>query len=235
MKDLLIIKNITREGPGLLESLLDDHKLSYDIVDLDKGEALPAFDHLALIVLGGPDSANDQTPKMTGELDLVRRAIEAGTPYLGICLGLQVAVKALGGAIVRSPVKEVGLVDPDGQAFVVELTEAGSQDALFLGLPKVLSVFHLHGETVELTPGMTLLAQGKYCQSQILKLAPKAYGIQSHFELTPEMLGVWAAEDPDLAPLGRGALLEQFKKIEDDYTQIGRTIFTNFLAVAGLI
>lgn len=99
MADLLIVKNITREAPGLLARVLDEHNISYDVVDLDKGEPFPSpLTYKALVVLGGPDSANDATDKMQQELDQVRAAFTAGLPYLGICLGLQVGVKAAGGA-----------------------------------------------------------------------------------------------------------------------------------------
>jgi GMP synthase (glutamine-hydrolysing) len=235
MKDVLIIKNISREGPGLLEGLLTLHSLSYDIVDLHKNEALPAFDHKALVVLGGPPSANDQTVKMITELEYVRKALAAGAAYLGVCLGLQVAVKALGGQVTKSPIKEVGFLDPNGENFAVELNAEGQQDPLLQGLGIHLKVFQLHGEMVELTPSMTLLGEGKYCKNQIVKLGERAYGIQSHIETTSEMLQVWAAEDPDLVPIGAATLMEQFHAIESEYTQTGKTILTNFLRVADLL
>ncbi|MDB5185659.1 MAG: glutamine amidotransferase class-I, partial [Candidatus Saccharibacteria bacterium] len=100
--------------------------------------------------------------------------------------------------------------------------------------PEVLDVFQLHGETVELTPDMTVLATGKFCLNQIVRVAPKAYGIQSHFELTPEMLAVWAEQDPDLIPIGKDKLLADFKAIEQSYTRIGQTLLRNFLRIAEL-
>src|SRR3954468_16146854 len=98
---VLIVKNVTREGPGLLTGLLDHHEIGYDVVDLNRGDALPdPTSYAALVVLGGPDSANDQTAKMATELPAVKKAVEAGMPYLGICLGLQVLVRAMGGKVV---------------------------------------------------------------------------------------------------------------------------------------
>ena len=66
---VLIIKNKTTEGPGLLKGILDSHGIGYDIADLGRGEQFPdpgGYD--ALFVFGGPDSANDNTPKMKDEL-----------------------------------------------------------------------------------------------------------------------------------------------------------------------
>jgi len=236
MSDVLIIKNISREGPGLLERVLVEESVSFDVVDLDKGQELPSFDgYKALVVLGGPDSANDDTPKITSELARIKEALRAGMPYLGICLGLQVLVKAAGGNVVKGAIKEIGFIDPDNNQFTVAVTTDGKADPILAGLPDVLDVFQLHGETVEVTPQMTVLAEGKFCRNQIVGVAEKAYGIQSHFELTPEMLTVWAEQDPDLVPIGKDKLLADFEAIEQPYTNTGQTLLRNFLRIAGLL
>lgn len=235
MSELLIIQNITREGPGLLAGVLQEENISFDIVDLDAGDQLPPIiDYDALVVLGGPDSANDQTTKMINELDYINEALKTGIPYLGICLGLQTLVKASGGKVVKGEVKEVGFIDPEGNQNAVDVTEEGKADPLMAGLPDKLDVFQLHGETVKLTSEMKLLAIGKFCTNQIVKVADKAYGIQSHFELTPEMLKVWANQDPDLIPVGVEKLLADFSAIQKSYTNIGKTLLRNFLDIAGL-
>lgn len=236
MSDLLIVQNITREGPGLLEQVLRDENISFDVVDLDKGQDLPTpTDCRGVVVLGGPDSANDETPKMTNELAWIKQSQDIELPYLGICLGLQTLVKAAGGKVVPGKVKEVGFINPAGQQHTVKLTAAGRTDPLLAGLPEPLNVFQLHGETVELTPGMTVLATGEYCKNQIVKVGDKAYGIQSHFELTSEMLTVWAEQDPDLVPIGKEKLLADFGAIQESYTQIGQTLLHNFLKIAELV
>lgn len=236
MTDLLIVKNVTREAPGLLARVLDEHNISYKVVDLDKGEAFPSpVGYKALVVLGGPDSANDTTVKMTQELQQVRAAFDAGLPYLGICLGLQVAVKAAGGAVVPGAQKEIGFINPLGQQYTVEVTEAGAQDPLLAGLSGSLKVFQLHGEVVELTPSMQLLATATGCPNQVVKIGDKAYGIQSHFELTDNMLKTWAEQDPDLTPIGYEKLKADFAVIREEYTDIGETLLHNFLRIAGLL
>ena len=236
MSDLLIIQNITREGPGLLEQVLNDEGITFGVVDLDAGQQLPELaNYKALVVLGGPDSANDQTEKMATELAFIKQALDMKLPYLGICLGLQTLVKAAGGAVVNGKVKEIGFIDPDGDQFSVSLTDAGKTDPLLAGLTPTLDVFQLHGETVELTPDMTVLATGKFCQNQIVKVADKVYGIQSHFEVTPRMLTVWAEQDPDLIPIGRDKLASDFKAIEESYNNTGQTLLRNFLKTAGLL
>lgn len=235
MADLLIVKNIPREGPGLLAGVLEKQNVSYDVVDLDAGDAFPSpVGYKALVVLGGPDSANDTTEKIQQELAQIRLALANTLPYLGICLGLQVAVKAAGGRVLPGTQKEIGFMDPAGRPYAVTATDAGVQDPLLAGLPSPLTVFQLHGEVVELTPAMTLLASSPVCP-QIVKVADKAYGIQSHFELTEDMLKLWAEQDPDLQPLGYQKLNTEFAAIRRQYTDIGERLLTNFLQIAGLV
>lgn len=236
MDKVLIVKNISREGPGLLEHILKDSDVPFDVVNLEHGEPFPdAITYSAVVVLGGPDSVNDPTKKMTDELRQVKTALGAGIPYLGICLGLQVAVKARGGNIVQSPVKEVGFKKTSGEPYMVSLTDDGKKDPLFEGLADIFRVFHLHGETVELTEDMQLLGTSSDVPNQIVKLGDKAYGIQSHFELTPEMLKQWATEDPDLLPIGEQQLTLDFSEVEAAYTETGEKLFTNFLRLAGVL
>lgn len=233
-KEILIIKNISEEGPGLLEELLNELGIHYQIADLHKGQCFPAVEgYGAIVVLGGPDSANDQNEKMENELARIRESIAAHIPYLGICLGFQTLVKASGGKVVRSSTREVGFIDPDGNPFTVELTDEGKSDPLFNGLYHTFPVFHLHGETVELTDGCTLLAIGKFCHNQIVKVGSNAYGIQCHFELTPEMFEIWINEDIDLLTLDKEGLRLHFETIKTKYTQVGRQLLLNFLKIAG--
>lgn len=233
-KEILIVKNITHEGPGLLEEVLKEHDLRYTIVDLNQGQNFPAVEKYgAVVVLGGPDSANDENEKMENELSRIREVIAAEIPYLGICLGLQTLVKAAGGKVAKNPIKEVGLIDPEGKNFRVELTDEGRKDPLFEGLESSFNVFHLHGETVEPTEEMALLAVGQFCKNQIVRVGSNAYGLQCHFELTPEMLETWINEDPDLLKLNKEELRANFKGIQDEYTRVGRQLFKNFLKIAG--
>ncbi|ORC34583.1 glutamine amidotransferase [Marispirochaeta aestuarii] len=232
-KEILIVKNISREGPGLLEEVIKECGIAYTIIDLDQGQNFPPVENFgAVVVLGGPDSANDTSEKMKSELARIREAIESNIPYLGICLGLQTLVKAAGGTIIISPTREVGFIDPEGRNFTTELTAEGKRDPLFDGLDHSFKVFHLHGETVELTNDMTLLSVGKFCRNQVVKVGKNAYGMQCHFELTPEMIETWINEDPDLLLLDKKQLKENFAAIQDDYRRTGQTLFNNFLQIA---
>jgi GMP synthase (glutamine-hydrolysing) len=236
MKEILIIKNIAREGAGLLGEIIAENGIKYKVIDLSLGEKLPpAEKYAAVVVLGGPDSANDLNSKMRKELAFIRQVLAANIPYLGICLGLQTLVKAAGGEVVKSPVKETGFRDEKGQYFAISLTDDGRQDQLFNGISDSFNVFHLHGETVILTDKMYLLATGNSCPNQIIRIGTNAYGIQCHLELTEEMLERWINEDSDLRLLNENELRKDFTDNRAIYLQTGYRFFTNFLRIAGFL
>lgn len=232
MLNILILKNITREGPGLLEPMLKAEGARLETADLDRGDPLPSAEgYDALIVLGGPDSANDTSAKIESEIRFIREWLETGKPYLGICLGLQLLVKAAGGQVVRAPHKEIGFRDAAAKPYTVRLTDAGRQDPLCAGLSDPVPVLQLHGETVELTPAMTLLGEGEGCRNQMVRAGKNAYGIQCHFEVTRPMLELWAAEDEDLSRLDRHELLQQFDGMESGYAATCKCLAGNFLSI----
>jgi len=235
-KPILILRNVPRENPGIIEILLKEHSLEYQIVDFNNSTVIESVENFsALIVLGGPESANDLTPKMQNELLFIRNAIQSHIPYLGICLGLQTLVKSMRGTVVKCQTNEIGFRDPKNNFSKVILTSKGRTDKLFYNLSDSLTVFQLHGETVQLTPRMTLLATGDFCQNQIIKLGETAYGIQSHFELTNDLLESWINEDLDLQKLHPEQLRTDFEKIKTEYQNIGQQLFCNLLTMMGLI
>lgn len=236
MPKILLVQNETIEGPGLLRGVLHKHGIAFDLVDLKKGDQYQnPRGYAAVVVFGGPDSANDETEKMRMELRRNREAIDAGVPFLGICLGLQSLVKAAGGKVVKNPISEIGIRDHEGNYYEIELTEEGKIDPLFRGIPSRAKIFHLHGETVVLAPGMKLLAVGKHCTNQVVKVAPKAYGIQGHFELDDEMFGGWAANDPDLRRIDSPEFRAEYAKVKGEYQSTCKVLFVNFLEIAGLV
>lgn len=233
--EILIIKNIEREASGLLETILAETGIRSSVIDLSLGDKLALPDKVAaVVILGGPDSANDQSAKMINELAFIREVLASGTPYLGICLGMQTLVKAMGGEVVKCPVKETGFRDNKGNIFRVSLTKEGLIDPLFDRMGDSFSVFQLHGESVVLTESMKLLGTGDLCRNQIVKAGPSAYGIQCHFELTEEMLERWIEEDADLMLQDKDQVRKDFISSREHYLETGRRLFLNFLKIAGL-
>jgi GMP synthase-like glutamine amidotransferase len=235
MKKLLFVKNAPIEGPGLLLPVAEKCGFCWDIIDLEEGDPLPdASEYNAVVILGGPDSANDDTPKIREELFFIEGLILKEVPVLGICLGMQLLIKVEGGKVHPYLHKEIGFNYEDGKPFTVSLTPQGKTSPLFESMESEFPVFQLHGETVELTDDMILLGAGNYCPNQVVQIASKAYGIQCHFELTQKMLLDWASVDPDLSEIDLQLLLDSYTDIVDSYNFTAEKLFSNFLLnVAG--
>ncbi len=244
MERVLIAQNITREGPGYAKDILDSYGIGYKIVDPSKrGQGFPpATPFAAVIVYGGPDSANDTTPKMRQERSRVKGVLDNQKPYLGICLGGQVLGKIAGGEIVVNkingqPYPEIGFVNHrTDEPYTVELTAEGRKDPLFDGIPNEFRVFHLHGEAVVPNEETTkVLGVGATCRTQVIKVGKNAYGIQSHVELTDEMLKRGLKEDPDWAKTSPAKDMETFREIKEEYQRTCHVLLSNFLRIAQLI
>ena len=188
MKPVLAIRHQPHCPLGSVADVLAAADLPYRYVDLFDAvpERLPLEDAAGLVVLGGTMSANDvaEYPFLAVELDWLRQAVGRGVPVLGICLGAQLLAKALGGRVYRNPVKEIGWFD-------VKVLPAAADDRLFRGRGKVETVFHWHGDTFDLPADAVLLASTPTCRQQAFRCGPRAYGLQFHVEMTPDLLEEW--------------------------------------------
>jgi hypothetical protein len=78
---------------------------------------------------------------------IIRDSVDAGVPVLGHCLGGQLMARALGGAVTRNPVKEIGW----GEVKVADNAVARE----WFGALEAFDSFHWHGETFSIPPGGT--------------------------------------------------------------------------------
>lgn len=84
-----------------------------ELVPLDR-DALPVFGDLGgsdlVLLLGSDKSAHEDkwVDSVTAEIHLVRSALAAGTPVMGICYGAQLMARALGGTSWRADQPELG-------------------------------------------------------------------------------------------------------------------------------
>lgn len=232
--DFLVIQNTSREGPGRIAGYLETRGISSLRIDAEAGPLPDPRNFAAVLVLGGPASANYLDTWMLAELAFAETVLLHNIPVFGVCLGLQVLVKAGGGQVVRNHVKEIGFQDPAGEPYTIQLTPAGKSDPVCSGMPDNTRIFQLHGETVVPTASMTTLATGRYCEQQLVRVGERAWGIQGHFELTRELLVDWLAEDPDLMPLDASTELRRFAEVESQLAATCAGLFNNFLDLAGL-
>jgi GMP synthase (glutamine-hydrolysing) len=94
-------------------------------------------------------------------------------------------------------------------------------------------VFQLHGETVQLTPAMQLLGSGKWCKNQIVQVAPFAWGMQCHPEITPKMLDDVYPHDALLQQTPLATLHAQYNQFQVQLNTHASALFTNFLKICG--
>lgn len=230
MKPVLIIKNNVHEGPGIIEDILKEKRLAYEIRELDDGDSFPKpVNYSAVIVLGGPDSANDQTPKMIQEIQRVKETLEMKIPYLGICLGMQVLCKAAGGVVKKSPYKEIGFFHDNHEPYnIMQLKD----DPIFTEVPNPFRVFQLHQDTVELPKHVELIGAGNFIEPQVIKIGANAYGFQCHFELTEAIIEECLECDEDLKTRDTKKLREQWVHFRSFYIKKGKGITENFLRIA---
>jgi GMP synthase-like glutamine amidotransferase len=227
-----VLINEGREEPALIAEILKDHGVTLLPFHREDPE-YPSLSSLgALIVMGGPQSANDGTASMERELAYVREAVKSGLPYLGVCLGLQVLVKACGGKVLKNRTPEIAFTDHEGEPYTVELTEEGKRDPLLAGLEGSLPIFHLHGETVLLGENMVTLGSGKNCEQQIVRVGDRAYGIQGHFEVTPAVFNIWRQEDSWLRACDPQKLMAQAALLLRKINKVGKHIIENFFEIA---
>ena len=231
-----ILQNIVHEGPGLIGKILSECQIPFVVHQLDNGDPLPAVDDVSgLIVMGGPDSANDENAKIQSELTLIAECLDREIPYFGVCLGLQLAVKVKGGCIVPNAVPEIGWRDRSGNLFMIEKTAEGKKHTLLESVADPFPIFHIHGETVELTESMRLLGTGTDCHHQVVEIQQNAIGFQGHIELTDNLLNDWLHLAPELADADSIVLKKDHCIVQSEYEKTGQQILMNFFRMTGFL
>jgi GMP synthase-like glutamine amidotransferase len=228
---VLVLQHIACEPPGVYEDVLLERGASLHRVEIDEGESLPDWHEFdALVAMGGPMSATDDAslPWLTGEKRLIGEAVRAGTPFWGVCLGVQLLAASLGARVYAGEVPEVGLLP-------VEITAEGRSDPVFADAPDDLVTLQWHGDTFDLPDGAVRLAGSPAYPNQAFRFA-HAYGVQFHLEVSPEMAREWADVPAYTASLeqtlGPGSAADFLQRIEERSTEMlahGRSLFERWL------
>lgn len=190
------------------------------------GESLPELDSYdAAAVFGGKMSVNDcdtVLPALHEEIRWIRRSVEAGKPYLGICLGGQLLARAFGGTVTRhhKHYVEIGYYN-------LYPTLEGFED-IFANAPE--KFFQWHNEGFTIPEHAVKLAASDLYPNQAFRLGERAYGFQFHPEATPEQIQYWHQRDPEeLAGPGAQTVRAQIRDI-DTYTPAISAWLDDFLA-----
>ena len=124
-----------------------------------------------IILSGGPSSTYEEdAPQCDPAL------FTCGLPVLGICYGMQLMARTLGGAVERSDKHEYG----PAQLLVDD------SDSLFNNISSESSIWMSHGDSVSSLPdGFVRLAHTSNCQfAAIQEPSKRLYGLQFHPEVT---------------------------------------------------
>lgn len=131
----------------------------------------------AIAVLGSPEGAwDDSVPWLGAEIDLLRRAVEIGTPVLGICFGGQLLARVLGGSANR----------PDGRNENGFRTITSTDPAIDDG-----PWMEFHFDSFTAPRDAEVLARSERCD-QAFRVGIHL-GVQFHPEITPGEYEVWVA------------------------------------------
>lgn len=180
MSSVLLVQNTRIEGSGYLGELLESD--GFEITSINaKHEQLPSKKFSMAVILGAPESANDDLPYLRAEQQLIKNYVENDIPILGICLGSQLIAKTFGANVYRGPKQEIG--------FYSDL-KISNDSSLFSGFTNPFTVFHWHGDTFDLPKGAVRLASSEQYLNQAFQYK-SAIGLQFHLEVNEEMVNLW--------------------------------------------
>ena len=148
-------------------------------------EVVPYFEPLdkiiareprGIIMSGGPASTY-----LEGSPTVDKAIYDAGIPILGICYGMQLTSRLLGGKVERADMQEFGKA---------ELIIDDAESKLFVDVPNNNIVWMSHGDHVSILPeGFEEIAHTTSCIAAIANVEKNIYGIQYHAEVTHSVYG----------------------------------------------
>jgi GMP synthase (glutamine-hydrolysing) len=144
------------------------------------------LDDWAGIILGGgafnasdPEEGKSER-QLQAERDLGRLlddVVARDHPFLGACYGIGTVGRHQGAVVDRSYPEPVGPVS-------VELTDAGTADPLFAGMPRAFRAYGGHKEAIRRLPGHAVaLATSEAAPIQAFRVGENVYATQFHPEL----------------------------------------------------
>jgi GMP synthase (glutamine-hydrolysing) len=223
---ILVVENEPAAGIGNFGDWLQEAGLVLEICRPHARSPVPAATGAdGLIVLGGPMGArdDDRAPWLPATRGLLRRAAEARTPTLGICLGAQLLALGCGGQV--EPGAHGCHIGPVWETIDVP------DDPLLSGLPSPAPFVHWHCDVITRLPeGAAVLAHTRAYPHQAFRLGRRAWGVQFHPEATIANLTAWA----ELTGLGADdaqAVMRRTRGRQDEITAASRTIAANFARI----
>ena len=160
----LITRRIREMG---VYSELHDHEISVD--------EIKRMNPKGIILSGGPNSVYEE-----GSFTIDPEIYNLGIPVLGICYGMQLTTKLLGGKVERANEREYGKAIINAKS-----------DELFFGLPAEQTVWMSHSDKViEIPDGFEVIADSPSTNyAAIEDKKRRIYGVQFHPEKIRKRVG----------------------------------------------
>ena len=223
-KEVLILKHVPNEGAGTIQDFLERKKIPHRFIELYDGERLPdSFESIrSVCIMGGPMNVyqEDQYPFLADENIFIKELISRKIPCLGICLGSQLIVKAMGDKVYKAKTPEIGWSN-------VRLTEEARRDALFSAATyPFFQVLQWHEDTFDLPLGAVLLASSSFVPHQAYRFGSGVYGFQFHVEVNHGILEDWFKKHADL-----NKILSTFESYKKELNKITENIYGRFFTL----
>jgi GMP synthase-like glutamine amidotransferase len=220
---VLIVQHEEATPPGLVTEWLAHHDAAADEVRIDREEREVDPTGYGLVISLGAEYAafDDHLAQVPREARLLRRAVDADVPVLGLCYGGQMLARVLGGEVYRSEVAEIGWLpvrttDP-------ELVTEGPW-------------FQWHFDAFTLPPGSQLIAESDVGLQAFV--AGRSLGLQFHPEVTPEIMDDWVRvyrHELDAEGVDPDRILADTARLADRNRQAAWQLLERFFdSVAGL-
>jgi GMP synthase (glutamine-hydrolysing) len=231
---VLILQNLTPDGPGYLGTWLDEQRVPYEVFNTEAGQEYPRTieGYRALALMGGEMSANDELPSLRRAEQLILDAMDNDIAVIGHCLGGQLMARALGARVVKSRAPEIGW-----QTMQVADSVAARD---WFGAPGPRTVYHWHYESFELPAGAQLLASSAACGNQAFSIG-RHLAMQFHVELDLHKLAKWSVSvDPQFLALQKqyasvqsgAAMRDQAKSALAQQQAFAHTLYSRWLGIA---
>ncbi|GIG68420.1 type 1 glutamine amidotransferase [Phytomonospora endophytica] len=225
---VLVVQNHEGGGPRRVGEWLVEAGLRLDLVHGPERAPSETAVHDAVLVLGGGFMPDDdaRAPWLAATRAIVRRALDEGTPMLGICLGGQLLAHVAGGVV------EADVGAPETGSVPIRVRAEAEDDRLFGGLPPVVTAIEHHIDAVTRLPeGAAWLAETDICPFQAFRVGEVAWGTQFHPEVAPDSLLSWDAEKLRAQGLDKAAVYEAAVADEPLATPVWRSVVGRFAEV----
>jgi GMP synthase-like glutamine amidotransferase len=176
----VVLHNDPKAPPALLEDWLRERRIPARIERAWEG-GVPADprEFAWVAALGSFQSVTEDEPAWIGaEIELLRRAVDADVPVLGVCFGAQALSVALGGEVSPAAPVSLGWLEVETEA--PDLVAAGPW-------------LHFNNECFSVPAGATTVARSP-CGPGAFAIGPHL-GVQFHPEITLPIVDEWLRGD----------------------------------------